>query len=90
MRQERAWNVRRPAGEQDDVIFWTVPGFIVDYTLGNYTLSAGYRAEIQNYLDLTEQNFVNHIGAVQFLAEYCEGTLEPWALPPVGTEVTVF
>jgi hypothetical protein len=29
-------------------------------------------------------------GAVQFLAEYCEGTLEPWALPPVGTEVTVF
>lgn len=27
-------------------------------------------------------------GAVQFLAEYCDGTLEPWALPPVGPDVT--
>lgn len=27
-------------------------------------------------------------GAVQFLAEYCDGTLEPWALPPVDPEVT--
>ncbi|GGW43031.1 SMI1/KNR4 family protein [Streptomyces xantholiticus] len=27
-------------------------------------------------------------GAVQFLAEYCDGTLEPWALPPVAPEVT--
>ncbi|TGB02603.1 SMI1/KNR4 family protein [Streptomyces palmae] len=27
-------------------------------------------------------------GAVQFLAEYCAGTLEPWALPPVTAEVT--
>jgi hypothetical protein len=58
-----------PSGEQDDVIFWTIPGFVVDYTLGDYSLSAGYRAEIQNYLELTDQNFVNHIGAVQFLAE---------------------
>ncbi|MFE9623595.1 SMI1/KNR4 family protein [Streptomyces sp. NPDC006527] len=28
-------------------------------------------------------------GAVQFLAEYCDGTLEPWALPPVRTDVTL-
>ncbi|MFE0450982.1 SMI1/KNR4 family protein [Streptomyces sp. NPDC058914] len=28
-------------------------------------------------------------GAVQFLAEYCDGTLEPWALPPVGIDVTL-
>ncbi|MEU4356260.1 hypothetical protein [Streptomyces virginiae] len=27
-------------------------------------------------------------GMVQFLAELCEGTLEPWALPPVRPEVT--
>jgi hypothetical protein len=27
-------------------------------------------------------------GAVQFLAEYCEGTLEPWALPPIDPEAT--
>ena len=27
-------------------------------------------------------------GAVQFLAELCDGTLEPWALPPVAPEVT--
>jgi hypothetical protein len=58
-----------PTGEQDDFIIWTVPGFVVDYTFGNYSLSAGYRAEIQNYLELTSQDFVNHIGAVQFLGE---------------------
>ncbi|MFI8388003.1 hypothetical protein [Streptomyces sp. NPDC085540] len=27
-------------------------------------------------------------GMVQFLAELCDGTLEPWALPPVKPEVT--
>lgn len=27
-------------------------------------------------------------GAVQYLAELCDGTLEPWALPPVDPEVT--
>ncbi|MGW6842076.1 hypothetical protein [Streptomyces sp. NPDC054958] len=27
-------------------------------------------------------------GMVQFLAELCDGTLEPWALPPVRPEVT--
>ncbi|MBT2469553.1 SMI1/KNR4 family protein [Streptomyces sp. ISL-66] len=27
-------------------------------------------------------------GVVQFLAELCDGTLEPWALPPVSTKVT--
>lgn len=58
-----------PSGAQDDFIVWTMPGVIVDYTRGNYTLSAGYRAEIQNYLELTSQNFVNHVGAVQLLAE---------------------
>ncbi|MFD7688118.1 SMI1/KNR4 family protein [Streptomyces sp. NPDC059781] len=26
-------------------------------------------------------------GAVQFLAEYCDGGLEPWGLPPVGRDV---
>ncbi|MDQ1006057.1 hypothetical protein QFZ82_000542 [Streptomyces sp. V4I23] len=26
-------------------------------------------------------------GAVQCLAEYCDGTVEPWALPPVVPEV---
>ena len=48
---------------------WTMPGFVLDYTLGDYTLSAGYRAEIQNYIKLTNQNFANQIAAVQFLAE---------------------
>ncbi|MEU1940822.1 SMI1/KNR4 family protein [Streptomyces coeruleorubidus] len=26
-------------------------------------------------------------GAVQFLAEYCNGSLEPWGLPPIDLEV---
>ncbi|MEU3775317.1 hypothetical protein AB0F11_19270 [Streptomyces sp. NPDC032472] len=29
-------------------------------------------------------------GMVQFLAELCDGTLEPWALPPVRPEVTAW
>ncbi|WP_415947400.1 SMI1/KNR4 family protein [Streptomyces sp. KLOTTS4A1] len=27
-------------------------------------------------------------GAVQFLTDYCAGTLEPWGLPPIHPEVT--
>jgi Putative beta-barrel porin 2 len=59
-----------PSGEQDDVIFWTIPGFVLDYSFGPHTVSAAYRAEILNYLDLTSQNTVHHIGVGQLRLEF--------------------
>jgi len=49
-----------------DMIFKTIPGFLADLTRGPYSLSAGYRAEIINYVTLTDQNAVNQSGVFQF------------------------
>src|SRR2546421_397947 len=54
-----------PSHSKDDVIFKTIPGFVADYTLGAHSLSAGYRAEILRYVDLTNQDTVHHIAAGQ-------------------------
>jgi hypothetical protein len=59
-----------PSGEQDDVIFRTIPGFVLDYSFGPHTVSAAYRAEILNFLELTEQNTVHHIGVGQLRLEF--------------------
>ncbi len=50
-----------PSRSKDDVIFKTIPGVLADYTFGPHSLSAGYRAEILRYLDLTNQDTVHHI-----------------------------
>ena len=59
-----------PSHAQDDVIFKTIPGVVVDYTFGPHSLSAGYRAEFLNYVTLTEQNTVNHIGVGQLRLDF--------------------
>jgi hypothetical protein len=59
-----------PSHAQDDVIFKTIPGFVIDYTFGAHSLSAGYRAEILNYVDLTDQNTVHHIMATQLRLDF--------------------
>ena len=59
-----------PSHSQDDVIFKTIPGVLADYTFGSHSLSAGYRAEILNYVDLTEQNTVNHIAVGQLRLDF--------------------
>jgi hypothetical protein len=59
-----------PSHSKDDVIFKTIPGFVVDYTFGSHSLSAGYRAEILNYLDLTNQDTVHHIAAAQLRLDF--------------------
>jgi hypothetical protein len=51
-----------PSHTKDDIIFKTIPGFVADYTFGPHSVSAGYRAEILRYLDLTNQDTVHHIG----------------------------
>jgi len=59
-----------PSHAQDDVIFKTIPGFVVDYTFGAHSLSAGYRAEILRYLELTSQDTVHHIAAGQLRLDF--------------------
>lgn len=55
---------------KSDVIFKTIPGVVVDYTFGAHSLSAGYRAEILKYLDLTDQDTVHHIAVGQLRLDF--------------------
>jgi Putative beta-barrel porin 2 len=55
---------------QDDVIFKTIPGFVADYTYGPHSLSAGFRAEILNYVTLTDQNTTHYIAAGQLRLDF--------------------
>ena len=59
-----------PNHTQDDVIFRTIPGFVIDYTFGSHSVSAGYRAEILNYVSLTNQDTVNNIMAFQLRLDF--------------------
>jgi len=42
-----------------DTIFKTIPGFLADLSPGPFSASVGYRAEILNYVTLTDQNTMN-------------------------------
>ena len=59
-----------PSHSKDDIIFKMIPGFIADYTFGPHSLSAGYRAEILRYLDLTSQDTVHHIAVAQLRLDF--------------------
>jgi len=82
-----------PDDEQDDVIFTTIPGFIVEIARSELTLSLGYRAEILTFLDLSSQNTVHNIVALQGRLEYprtlvsLRGDIIDTSEPP-GTELT--
>jgi len=52
-----------PSHSQSDEIFKTIPGLVADYTFGSHSISAGYRAEILNYVNLTDQDTTNHFAA---------------------------
>jgi hypothetical protein len=59
-----------PSGSEADLVFKTIPGFLADYTFGPHSFSLGYRAEILNWLELTSQNAVHHIGVTQLRLDY--------------------
>jgi hypothetical protein len=59
-----------PSHSQSDEIFKTIPGIVADYTFGPHSLSAGYRAEILNYVHLTDQDTVHHIAAGQLRLDF--------------------
>jgi len=54
-----------PNHERGDTIFKTIPGFLAELSRGPFAASVGYRAEILNYVALSDQNTVNHFGVVQ-------------------------
>jgi hypothetical protein len=59
-----------PSQAEDDVIFRTIPGFILDQSFGPHTLSVGYRAEILRFVELSSQDTVHHIGVGQLRLEF--------------------
>lgn len=82
-----------PSGAQDDVIFKTVPGFLIDYTVGRHALSAGYRAEILRFATLEGQDAVHHIGVGQIRLEFPRTLINvrddfTRTTDPPGTELT--
>ena len=52
-----------PSHAKDDVIFRTIPGVLAEWSAGSYSLSAAYRAEILNFLTLSDLDRVHHIFA---------------------------
>jgi hypothetical protein len=82
-----------PSHSKDDIIFKTIPGVLADYTFGNHSLSAGYRAEILRYLDLTSQDTVHHIAVAQLRLDFPRTLLNLKddfirTSDPPGTELT--
>jgi len=59
-----------PSHAQSDVVFKTIPGFLADYAVGPHSLSAGYRAEILNWVQLTSQDTVHHIAVGQLKLDF--------------------
>jgi hypothetical protein len=45
-----------PSHAQDDVIFKTIPGFVLELPLGRHKIDLGFRAEILRYVDLESQD----------------------------------
>ena len=82
-----------PSHSKDDVIFKTIPGVLADYTFGPHSITAGYRAEILRYLDLTDQDTVHHIAVGQLRLDFPRTLLtlkEDFVRTsdPPGTELT--
>jgi hypothetical protein len=82
-----------PSHTKDDIIFKTIPGFVADYTFSPHSISAGYRAEILRYLDLTNQDTVHHIGVAQLRLDFPRTLLTlrddfTRTSDPPGTELT--
>ncbi len=82
-----------PSHTKDDIIFKTIPGFVADYSFGPHSISAGYRAEILRYLDLTDQNTVHHIAVGQLRLDFPRTLLTlrddfTRTSDPPGTELT--
>ena len=58
-----------PTNAKGDTIFKTIPGFLAELSRGPFAASVGYRAEILNYVTLTDQNTTNQFGVVELKSD---------------------
>jgi hypothetical protein len=83
-----------PSGSQDDVIFKTIPGFVLELPLGRHKIDLGFRAEILRYVDLQNQDTEHYFILGNVLLDFPGGLKvklkEDFARTsdPPGTELT--
>ena len=79
---------------QDDVIFKTIPGFVLELPLGRHKIDLGFRAEILRYVDLETQDTEHYFVLGNLLLDFPGGLKlrlkEDFARTsdPPGTELT--
>jgi hypothetical protein len=79
---------------QDDVIFKTIPGFVLELPLGRHKIDLGFRAEILRYVDLENQDTEHYFVLGNLLLDFPGGLKfklkEDFARTsdPPGTELT--
>jgi hypothetical protein len=62
-----------PSGSQDDVVFKTIPGFVLELPLGRHKIDLGFRAEILRYVDLTNQDTEHYFVLGNLLLDFPGG-----------------
>jgi hypothetical protein len=83
-----------PSRSQDDVIFKTIPGFVLELPLGRHKVDLGFRAEILRYADLESQDTEHYFVLGNILLDFPGGLKfrlrEDFARTsdPPGTELT--
>jgi hypothetical protein len=83
-----------PSRSQDDVIFKTIPGFVLELPLGRHKIDLGFRAEILRYVDLETQDTEHYFVIGNLLLDFPGGLKvklkEDFARTsdPPGTELT--
>lgn len=65
-----------PNHARGDTVFKTIPGFLAELSRGPFSATLGYRAEILNYVALTEENTTNHFAVAQVKLELSRLTLQ--------------
>jgi hypothetical protein len=83
-----------PSGSQDDVIFKTIPGFVLELPLGRHKIDLGFRTEILRYVSLEDQDTEHYFVLGNLLLDFPGGLKfrlkEDFARTsdPPGTELT--
>jgi hypothetical protein len=83
-----------PNHSQDDVIFKTIPGFVMELPLGRHRIDLGFRTEILRYVDLDNQDTEHYFALGDVLLDFPGGLKaklkEDFARTsdPPGTELT--
>jgi len=83
-----------PSHSQDDVVFKTIPGFVMELPLGRHRIDLGFRTEILRWVDLDTQNTEHYFVLGNLLLDFPGGLKaklkEDFARTsdPPGTELT--